>query len=101
MSGIFSINLFASPDCIIVEDEPAEARPVKTSEISFTKTVDPDIRRESPVPEIAPAAVGAFDFESAAPYAVAGVGVLASAGILWWALRPRMRQNRRRSRSRR
>jgi len=101
MSGIFSIDLFAAPDCLIVEDDPAEARSGEASEISFTKTVDPDTRRESPVPAIAPAAVGAFDFESAAPYAVAGIGVLASAGILWWALKPRMRQNRRRSRSRR
>jgi hypothetical protein len=102
VSGIFAIAMFPDVDCEILEDEESPAAPIPRQYPSAL--VAP--RGEHAMvpmgpPEVAEvSALGAFSAEQAAPYLIGAAGVIASAAILWWGSRP-VRQNRRRSRSRR
>lgn len=95
MSGLFSIDIFGSPDCAIIE----ESYPLPPIRGALPSKVEPAMERDVVMDWPKEEGVGQFDVASVVPYAVLGIGALASIGIIWWAATPRMRQNRRRRRS--
>lgn len=105
MSGIFAIDLFRAPDCVIIEEEE-DLYPLPPVRGALPATVEPRPESEpvasgpQMLPAVAPVAVGQLDAASVVPYAVLGAGALAAAGIIWWAARPPVRQNPRRRRRR-